>query len=164
MLSKAMEKALNAHLKEEMYSFYLYLSISAHMEKRNFKGFAKWMLIQAEEEKGHAMKFFHYLYDRGGAVTLLALDQPPTEWESVAAAFHAALAHERSITKKIGALVDKTQGEKDHGTENFLQWFVKEQVEEEATLEPIVKQLDDIGDHVGAIYYVDHQLGKRGGA
>ncbi|MFI5142558.1 MAG: ferritin [Thermoanaerobaculales bacterium] len=162
MLSKAMQKALNAHLKEEMYSFYLYLAMSAYLEQRNFKGLAKWMRVQAEEEKSHAMRFFDYLNDRNAAITLLAIEQPTSAWASIEGAFEAALAHEHSITKKIGALMDKAVAEKDHATVNFLQWFVKEQVEEEATLEPIVKRLADIGDHLGGIYYLDHQLGKRG--
>jgi len=162
MLSKAMHKALNAHLKEEMYSFYLYLAMSAYLEQANFKGMAKWMRVQADEERGHAMRFFDYLNDRNAVVTLLAIEQPASEWPGVPAAFEAALAHERSITKKIGALMDKAVAEKDHGTANFLQWFVKEQVEEEATLEPIVKRIADIGGHVGGLYYLDHQLGKRG--
>jgi ferritin len=164
MLSKAMHKALNVHLKEEMYSFYLYLAMSAYLEQCNFKGMAKWMRVQAEEEKGHAMRFFDYLNDRNAAVTLLAIEQPMSEWASVANAFEAALAHERSITKRIGALMDKAVAEKDHATANFLQWFVKEQVEEEASVEPIVKRLADIGDHLGGLYYLDHQLGKRGGS
>jgi len=164
MLSKAMHKALNAHLKEEMYSFYVYLAMSAYLEQSNFKGLAKWMRVQAEEERGHAMRFFDYLNDRNAAVTLLAIEQPTAEWAGAAAAFEAALAHERSITKKIAALMDRAVAEKDHGTANFLQWFVKEQVEEEATLEPIVRRLADISGHLGGLYYLDHQLGKRGSA
>jgi ferritin len=162
MIGKPMEQALNKHLKEEMYSFYLYLAMSAYLEGLNFKGIAAWMRVQAQEEYAHAMKFFDFLHERGGAVTLLALEQPQAQWASVLAAFKAAYAHERSITKKIHALVDKATAEKDHATANFLQWFVKEQVEEEATAETIVKRLEAVGDSPGAIYYLDHQLGKRG--
>ena len=162
MIGKPMEQALNKHLKEEMYSFYLYLAMSAYLEGLNFKGMAAWMRVQAQEEYAHAMKFFDFLHARGGTVTLLALDQPQSEWASVLAAFKAAHGHERGITKKIHALVDKATTEKDHATANFLQWFVKEQVEEEATVETIVKRLGAVGDSPGALYYLDHDLGKRG--
>ena len=162
MITKTMEQALNKHLKEEMYSFYLYLSMSAYLEGLNFKGIASWMRVQAQEEYNHAMKFFDCLHERGGAVTLLALEQPQAQWASVLAAFKAAYAHEKGITKKIHTLLDKATAEKDHATANFLQWFVKEQVEEEATAETIVKRLEAIGDSPGALYYLDHELGKRG--
>ena len=162
MIGKAMEHALNQQLKEEMYSFYLYLAMSAYLEGINFKGIAAWMRVQAQEEYSHAMKFFDFLHERGGSVTLLALEEPQAQWASVLAAFKAAHSHERSITKKIHALVDKATTEKDHATVNFLQWFVKEQVEEEATAETIVKRLQAVGDSAGALYYLDHELGKRG--
>ena len=162
MIGKPMEQALNKHLKEEMYSFYLYLAMSAYLEGLNFKGIAAWMRVQAQEEYAHAIKFFDFLHERGGTVMLLALEQPQAQWASVLAAFKAAYAHERSITKKIHALVDKATAEKDHATANFLQWFVKEQVEEEATVETIVKRLEAVSDSPGALYYLDHELGKRG--
>ena len=162
MIGKAMQKALNAQVNHEAYSFYLYLAMSAHFEGLNFKGMAKWMRVQAQEEMGHALRFFDFLHERGGSVTLLAIEQPQATWPSIAAAFKAAAAHERSITEKIHALVDKAAAEKDHATANFLQWFVKEQVEEEATLAPIVARLEAIGDHTGALYFLDHELGKRG--
>ena len=162
MIAKTMEQALNKHLKEEMYSFYLYLAMCAYLEQLNFKGMGAWMRVQALEEYAHAMKFFDFLHERGGNVTLLALDQPQAEWASVLAAFKAAHGHERSISKKIHALVDKATPEKDHATASFLQWFVKEQVEEEATVETIVRRLEAVGDSPGALYYLDHELGKRG--
>ncbi len=161
-MGKSMEQALNGQINHEIYSFYLYLAMAAYLEGLNFKGMAKWMRVQANEEMGHAMRIFDFLHERGASVTLLAIDQPQTKWGSIPAAFKAAAAHERSITKKIHALVDKAAAEKDHATTNFLQWFVKEQVEEEATLVPIVARLDAIGDHVGALYFLDHELGKRG--
>lgn len=162
MIGKNMEQALNTQINAELYSFYLYLAMSGHLEGLNFKGMAKWMRVQAQEEMGHAMRFFDFLHERGAAVTLLAIDQPQAKWASIPAVFKAAAAHERSITKKIHALVDKAVAEKDHATANFLQWFVKEQVEEEATLTPIVARLEAIGDSTGALYFLDHELGKRG--
>jgi ferritin len=164
MIGKSMEQALNTQINEEIYSFYLYLAMSAHLEGLNFSGMAKWMRVQAQEEMSHAMRFFDFLYERGGAVTLAAINQPQAKWASIAALFKAAAAHERSITKKIHALLDKAAGEKDHATANFLQWFVKEQVEEEATLAPIVARLEAVGDSTAALYFLDHELGKRGTA
>lgn len=162
MISPTLEKALNDHLNEEMFSFYLYLSMSAYLETQNMKGMAHWMATQAEEEYGHAKKFYEFLNDRGGRVILGALPQPQAEWASPLAAFEAALAHERHITQRIGALVDAARAENDHATFAFLQWFVNEQVEEEATLEPIIKQMQDTQASKGALYYLDRQLGKRG--
>jgi ferritin len=159
-----MEQALNGQINEELYSAYLYLAMSAHLEGQSFKGMASWMRVQAREEVGHAMRFFDFLHERGGSVTLPAINKPQAKWPSVAALFKAAAAHERSITAKIHALVDKAAEDKDHATANFLQWFVKEQVEEEATLAPIVTRLEAIGDATGALYYLDHELGKRGAA
>jgi ferritin len=162
MIGKGMQQALNQQLHDEVYSFYLYLAMSAHLEGLNFRGMAKWMRMQAQEEMSHAMKFFDFLHERDGSVTLLAIDQPQAKWPSIVAAFKAAAAHERSITKKIHALMDTAIAEKDHATANFLQWFVKEQVEEEATLAPIVGRLEAIGDQTGALYFLDHELGSRG--
>jgi len=162
MIGTAIEKAINDQINAELYSFYLYLAMSAHFEESGFPGFGKWMRAQAQEEMSHALKFFAFVHERGGIVTLLAIDQPKGEWPTVLAAFKAAQSHERHITKRINTLMDKAIAGKDHATTNFLQWFVKEQVEEEATLDPIVTRLDAIGDHPGALYYLDHELGKRG--
>jgi ferritin len=161
MLSKPMEQALNKQINEELFSAYLYLAMTAYFEQANYRGMASWMKVQFKEETIHALKIFDYVHERGGVAKLLAIEQPKANWTTPLAAFAAALTHERSITKKIYALVDKAAEEKDHGTANFLQWFVKEQVEEEASVEPIMKQLEAIGDHLGALYHLDHQLGKR---
>ena len=162
MISTTTEKSINEQINAELFSFYLYLAMSTHFQHANFGGFAGWMRTQAQEEMSHAMKFIDYVHDRGGAVTLTAIEQPKGEWPSVLAAFEAALAHEKSITKRINTLMDKAIAAKDHATANFLQWFVKEQVEEEATLDPIVMRLQAIGESHGALYYLDHELGKRG--
>jgi len=162
MIGKTIENAINEQINAEMYSFYLYLAMSAHFEESGFPGLAHWMKVQAQEEMAHALKFFAFVHERGGVVTLTAIDQPKGEWPTVLAAFAAAQAHERHITKRINTLMDKAITAKDHATANFLQWFVKEQVEEEATLDPIVTRLKAIGDHPGALYYLDHELGKRG--
>lgn len=162
MIGKPIEKAINEQINAELYSFYLYLAMAAHFDETSFKGLARWMRAQAQEEMTHAMKFFDFVHERGGSVTLAAIDKPRGDWPSVLAAFEDAHAHERSITKRINVLMDKAIAAKDHATANLLQWFVKEQVEEEATLDPIVARLQAIGDHPGALYYIDHELGKRG--
>jgi len=163
MIGKPMEHALNAQIKEELYSSHLYLAMSTHLEGLNFRGMAKWMRMQADEERGHALKFFDYIHERGGSVSLTAIDQPKGQWPTVLALFTAAMAHERSITAKINGLADQALAEKDHASASFLTWFVKEQVEEEATLDPIIKRLEAIGDHASGLYFLDHELGKRGG-
>jgi ferritin len=162
MIGKAIEKAINEQINAELYSFYLYLAMSAHFEESGFPGLAKWMRAQAQEEMSHALKFFSFVHERAGVVTLAAIDQPKGEWPTVLAAFKAAQAHEQYITKRINTLMDKAIAAKDHATANLLQWFVKEQVEEEASLDPILTRLEAIGDHPGALYYLDHELGKRG--
>jgi ferritin len=162
MIAKPIEKAINEQINAEFYSFYLYLAMSAHFDESGFPGLAKWMRAQAQEEMSHALKFFGFVHERGGLVALIAIDQPKGEWPTVLAAFKAAYAHEQHITKRINTLMDKAIAAKDHATSNFLQWFVKEQVEEEATLEPIIMRLEAVGDHPGALYYLDHELGKRG--
>lgn len=161
MLKPAIEKALNEQLKEEMNSFYIYLAMSAYLESKNFPGMASWMGKQAQEELSHAMKFFGYIHERGGSVTLQALDKPKATWASPAAVFKAAAAHEKHISGCIDALVDAAAAERDHATGNFLQWFVKEQVEEEATVGAIVQRFAFAGEQPAALLFLDRDLGSR---
>lgn len=163
MISKTMEKALNEQIREEMYSSWLYLAMHAWFEANNYPGMAKWMRVQSKEEQNHGMKIFDYLLERGGTVDLDALAKPKKEWKSPLDAFSDSLAHERHITACIHRLVEAAAAEKDHGTVNFLQWFVKEQVEEEGNVEPIVAVLERIGDNLGPLFAMDHELGKRSG-
>ncbi|HPS79445.1 MAG TPA: ferritin [Thermoanaerobaculaceae bacterium] len=162
MLTSTMEKALNEQIREEYYSSYLYLAMSAYFESLDLKGMARWMRTQAHEEEGHAMKLFDYVFERGGRVALAAIDAPQATWASPAAAFAAALGHERHITACIHKLAETAAGERDHGSVNFLQWFVKEQVEEEATVEPIARRLEKIGDNMVGLLFTDRELGSRG--
>ena len=141
MISKTMEQALNKHLNEELYSFYLYLAMSAYLERAQLQGYGHVDARAGPGGDGPRDEVLR-LPARAGRRGHAARDRAAAgQWPSVLAAFEAAYAHERSITKKINALVDKAAAEKDHATANFLQWFVKEQVEEEATVEPIVKRL-----------------------
>jgi len=161
MIKKKIENALNRQINAEMYSSYLYLSMSAFFESENLKGFAHWMRVQAQEELVHAMKFFDYVHERGGTITLTAIDAPPTKWQSPLAAFNHVFEHEQKVTGLINGLVDLAISENDHATNNFLQWFVTEQVEEESSADEIVQKLKLMGDAPGGLFMFDRELGQR---
>jgi ferritin len=161
MLSKKMQDALNSQINAEYFSAYLYLSMAAHFERVNLKGISHWFRIQVQEETMHATKFFDYVLDRGCPVTLATIQGPPTTWESPLAAFEAALAHEQGITARIGKLADLALAESDHATNALLQWFINEQVEEEATADQIVHELRLAGDAPAALFMIDRELGAR---
>ena len=161
MIGKKMEKALNEQINAEYYSAYLYLSMVAYFEDQNLAGFANWMKSQVQEETMHAMKFFDFVCERGGRVTLKAIEQPPKTWKSPLAAFEAAYKHEQLVTSLINKLVDLAITEKDHATNAFLQWFVNEQVEEETSVDSVVQKLKMVGDAPGALFMIDRELGQR---
>jgi len=162
MIGPKMETALNAQINEEMYSSYLYLAMAAYYNSIDLPGFSAWMRAQAKEEESHAMKLFDFVQERGGRVVLGAIKEPTREWASPLAAFEAALSHERHISACMDSLVDLSRAENDHATEFFLQWFVKEQVEEEASADAIVKRLSMVGESRNGLFMMDHNLGKRG--
>jgi ferritin len=162
MIARKVEDALNAQINAEMYSGYLYLAMSAWFESVNLPGMARWMAAQAAEEHGHAMKIYHYLNERGGRVRLAAIDEPKGEWESPLEAFEDAYAHEQKVTGLIADLVALARKEQDLATEFFLQWFVTEQVEEEAHASLIVEKLRMAGGQTGAMFMLDRELGARG--
>jgi ferritin len=161
MLSKAIQKALNEQLNAELYSSYLYLSMSAYFEAANLPGFAHWMRVQAREEEGHGMKFYEHIVDRLGRVKLQAVECPPAEWDSPLAAFEAAFEHERLVTGRIDDLVKLACKEVDNAAAAFLQWFVTEQVEEEAQADKVVRQLERIGDAAAPLLMLDAVMAKR---
>lgn len=160
-MKKSMQKAINDQINAELYSSYLYLSMSAWCFSRDLNGMGSWFKVQAQEELIHVGKFFGYVLDRDGKVELQKIDGPPTEWSGPLAAFEGALEHERKITAKINKLVDLAAKEGDHTTHTFLQWFVNEQIEEEATAKQIVGQLRLIGDNTSGLYLLDKELGTR---
>ena len=162
MLSKKLLTQLNGQINAELYSSYLYLSMAAYFESANFRGLARWMRTQAGEEYGHAMKFYDYVIARGGKVELAAIAAPPTMWKSALDVFQVTLKHEQGVTARINALADLAAAEKDHATSVTLQWFISEQVEEEASATEIVERLKLIKDSTGGLFMLDHQLGKRG--
>ncbi len=161
MLNKTMLDALNDQINAEYYSSYLYLSMAAWAESANLKGFANWFRVQSLEEMVHVMKFFQYILDRDAAVKLTPIAGPATEWESPLAAFEAALAHERHITARINNLAGLAMKENDHATHTLIEWFLNEQVEEEATAKLIVEQLKLAAGAPAALFMLDRELGAR---
>lgn len=161
MVSEKMEKALNGQLNAEVYSGYLYLSMAAYFEDEDLDGFANWMRVQAEEELEHGMKFYDYIIRRGASVTLTSIEGPQTEWDSPAAAFNHVLEHEKMVTGLINDLVDLAIEEKDHATNNFLQWFVEEQVEEEENAMELVAKIKFAEGDNRLMYELNKELGGR---
>lgn len=161
MLSQRMQDALNAQIKHEFYSSFVYLAMSAHFESQNLPGFATWMRVQAGEEHTHAMKIFDHILDRGGAVTMPAIATPPSKFGAPAEVFAEALNHERAVTKSIHELYALAVDERDYPARVFLDWFVNEQVEEEKTAELVVQQLRMVGDDRPALLMLDRELGQR---
>jgi len=162
MLSQAMQDAINEQIKNELYSAYLYLSMSAYCEANGMPGCARWMRTQSQEETEHAMKFFDFVSERGGRVTLYAIDQPPTEFDSPLAIFKETLEHERKVTAMIHGLYQLALEEKDYPAQVMLHWFIEEQVEEESSAAQILDTLEMIGDQGHALVMLDRELGKRG--
>jgi ferritin len=161
MISHQIQDAFNDQLNAELYSAYLYLSMSAYFESMNLKGFANWMRTQAQEEMLHAMKFYSFINDRGGRIVLSAIEGPPVKWDSPLAAFEDAYRHEQKVTGLINNLVDLAIEEKDHSAGAFLQWFVTEQVEEEASADAVVQKLKLAGGQGAAIFMIDAELATR---
>lgn len=161
MSNKVLEKALNEQLNAELYSAYLYLSMSAYFSDVGLSGFANWMRVQAKEEQFHAMKFYDYINERGGRVKLAAIDAPRTEWDSPLDCIEAVLEHEQKVTALVYGLVDLAIEEKDHATNIFLQWFVTEQVEEEDNVNEVLSKLKLIDGKGNGMFIMDKELGTR---
>jgi ferritin len=161
MIKKAIEKAINDQINAELFSSYLYLSMAAYFESIDLPGGANWFRVQAQEELVHALKFYDFVVERDGRVRLTQVAAPETEWDSPVAAFDAALAHERGVTERINKLVDLALKHSDHATNNFLQWFVAEQVEEEASADAVARKLKRIGADGAGMFMLDQELGAR---
>ena len=161
MISKKMEKALNEQVNAELYSAYLYLSMEAYFKSMNLNGFANWMRVQTQEEVAHAMKIYEFINERGGRITLKAIDGPETEWDSPLVVFKAVYEHEQKVTSLINDLVNLAIEEKDHATNTFLQWFVNEQVEEESSADDMVQQLKMMEKAPGGLFMLDRELAQR---
>jgi ferritin len=162
MISKSIQNAINEQINKELYSSYLYLSMAAYFENKNLPGFAKWMYVQADEERTHGMKFFEHLLERGGKVELKSIATPEITWNTSLDVFKQVQEHEGAVTASINALYELALKEKDYPFQVVLQWFITEQVEEEKNAADIVQQLELIDAKGTAVLMLDHQLGHRG--
>jgi ferritin len=161
MISQKMQEAFAKQINEEMYSSYLYLSMSAYFETANLRGFANWMKVQAYEELFHSMKFYTHIVERGGAVKLLQINEPKHAWNSPVDVFEESLQHEKHITKCIDDLMNLAIEQRDHAGRNLLNWFVDEQVEEESNFTEILEKLKMIGDHNPLLLMQDKEMSVR---
>lgn len=161
MLNKKIQDALIQQVNAEVYASYLYYGMRAYFEELALTGAAHWMKCQWLEELGHANKIYEYIHERGGKVELPAVQSVTTGYASPLAAFEAAYAHEIKVTAMIDRLVELAAAEKDHATVNFLQFYVAEQVEEEASADAVVQKLKLIGDAKGGLFMLDRELGAR---
>ncbi len=161
MINEKMEKAFNDQINAELYSEYLYLSMKAYFETLNLKGFVNWMDVQVQEEHAHAMGMFDYVNSRGGKVTLKAIDAPKTEWNSPLEVFQDVLKHEELVTSLINKVADVAEEVKDRAALNFLNWYIKEQVEEEDNVGNVLATLKLIGNDSNGLLALDKELATR---
>jgi len=161
MVTEKMAKALNDQLNFEFYSAYVYLAMAAHADNIGLKGFANWFYAQYQEEQMHAMKFFDYIQDQSVEVELEAIEKPRKEYKDALEMFEETLKHEQEVTAKINDLASLAIDEKDHATNSFLQWFITEQVEEEATVNEIIDKLKLAGTTGYGLFVVNNELGAR---
>ncbi len=161
MINEKLEKAFNVQINKEFYSEYLYLSMQAYFERLNLKGFVNWMSVQVQEERAHAMGMFDYLNQRGGNVQLEAIEKPQTDWKSPLDVFEQVLKHEEYVTSSINELMDVAEETKDRAAMSFLNWYLKEQVEEEDNVGNVLATLKLIGDDKKALLMLDKDLATR---
>jgi len=162
MMKETVAREMNSQINRELFSAYLYLSMAAWFEGQGLSGFANWMRVQAQEERDHAMGFFNHMLERGATVDLEAVGKPDNRWQSPLAAFEAVLNHEKFITESIDNLLETAQGEKDHASANFLQWYISEQVEEEANADALIQKLHLVEKSGGGgLFMMDRELAAR---
>jgi len=161
MITEKMQQAFLEQINKELYSEYLYLSMKAYFARLNLKGFVNWMSIQVQEEHAHAMGMFDYILERGGEIILDKIDKPKNNWESPLEVFKDVVSHEQYITSQINALYDVADSEKDRAAQLFLNWYIKEQVEEEASAGDILSHLELIKDDTKALLDLDKELAAR---
>ena len=161
MINEKMEKAFLDQINKELYSEYLYLSMKAYFLDKNLLGFANWMDVQVQEEHAHAMGMYDYVVERGGKVILEAIEKPENNWANPLELFKAVLKHEEFVTSRINALMDVAEETKDRAALIFLNWYLKEQVEEEANVGSVIAQLELIGDDKSGLFALDKELATR---
>lgn len=161
MFNEKLEKAFNDQINKELYSEYLYLAMQAYFEKLNLKGFVNWFKVQVQEERAHGMGMFDYVYTRGGHVELEAIEKPVTDWKSPLACFEHVLEHEKYVTSRINALMDVAEEVKDRAALSFLNWYLKEQVEEEENAGGVLGKLKLLCDDKKSVLMLDKELAAR---
>ena len=161
MISEKMQSAFLDQINKELFSEYLYLSMKAYFKSLNLNGFANWMDVQVQEEHAHAMGMFDYVIERGGRVELLAIDKPECNWASPLEVFKAVLKHEEFVTSRINALMDVAEETRDRAAMILINWYIKEQVEEEAGAGEILAQLELIGADKNGLFALDKELAQR---
>ncbi|MDR5659429.1 ferritin [Serpentinicella sp. ANB-PHB4] len=161
MLTEKLVKELNEQLKYEFASANYYLAMSAYCLDRDLDGFANFFKVQAEEESFHAMKFFNFINDAGGRINIQGFDDPKNDFDSLAQVMEIALNHEKFVTKRIHSIMDIAIEEKNYPCISFLNWFVDEQVEEEAMMTSLLNKVKKIGEDNPAIFMLDSELEKR---
>ena len=162
-ISDKLHEAINKHINAELYSAYLYLSMSAYCDGISLPGFAHWLRAQHAEELSHAFKLFDFLNDRGGRVELQAIAKPPGAFDSPLDVMEQTLAHEQEVTSLIHRLYELAVEQSDYPAQILLQWFISEQVEEEKNVSEVVQHLSLVGDDGAGVLMVDARLGQRGG-
>ncbi|MCF8304555.1 MAG: ferritin [Bacteroidales bacterium] len=161
MISKDLEKAINEQIKVEEQSSRIYMAMASWCEAEGYEGAAKFLYTHSDEERQHMLKFVYYLNDRGGHAQLQKVEEPDAKFKSLGDLFEEVMKHEQFVSKEIDKLVDLAYKEKDHATANFLQWYVQEQIEEESLFSSILDKFRLAGDHKGALYHLDRELGQR---
>lgn len=161
MIKEKVLKILNKQINEELFSSYSYLSMSNYFSSLNLDGFANWMRLQSQEEYAHGMKIYDYVLQRDGKVVLTKIETPKATWKSPLEVFQETLKHERHISSCINNIVTLANQEKDHATSNFFQWFISEQVEEEANAVNIVEKVKMVGDNKSGLFMLDREMGQR---
>ena len=160
-MDKKVYKAFNEQVQAEFYSAYMYLQMSLDMEAKNFKGMAKWLMVQYEEEREHALKLVKFMQDRGEKPEMLQVEAPAADYGTPLELFKKVLAHEKYVTSRIHAMYEAALEAKDYAAQSHLKWFIDEQLEEEANATEIVDRLTMVGDNVGGLFIVDSELGAR---
>ncbi len=161
MSQETLQQTMNEQIKNELYSAYFYLSVAAHFEALHQTGFSHWMKVQSQEEVNHAMKFFNFLLLHGNRVTLLPIDQPPSNFQSPLDAFSQALENEKRVTSQIHHLYELALAEQNSDAQTLLQWFIEEQVEEEESVSEVIEDLKQVGEDADALLQLNNKLGSR---
>lgn len=161
MIDKKLENAFNDQINKEFYSAYLYLAMKTYFEEMNLKGFVNWFDIQVQEEQAHGMGMYDYVHERGGRVVLEGIDKPEVKGSTPLEIFEQVLEHEQYVTSRINAVMDVADEVKDRAALSFLNWYIKEQVEEEASVGGVLDTLKLIGDDKKALLLLDKDLSTR---